>query len=137
MQTNGAGLQLLRDIENTVSKAFRTAHFLTTNIRQAERAVLEAIDSFDPDRDTGESVFQRAVLAALKCASSEWQPTESLEPPELRAVLSLPDNLRRCFVLRVLVGFSRPACARLLNMTIATVNEYTCAALQRLAGVNR
>jgi DNA-directed RNA polymerase specialized sigma24 family protein len=137
MQTSAAGSQPSRDIEQTVTRAFRTAHLLTASTRQAESAVLEAIDSFDPDVDTAESLFQNAILAAVRCPSSESQSNESFEPLELQAVLNLSENLRRCFVLRVLLGFSRSACGRLLNMTVATVNEYTCAALQRLAGVDR
>lgn len=136
MQTNTTGLKPSRDMEQTVSRAFRTVHLLTASIQQAESAILRAIDSLDPDVDARESLFQNAILAALNCPSSESQSIESLGPPELHAVLRLPENLRRCFVLRVLVGFSQSACARLLNMTVATVNEYTCAALQRLAGVN-
>jgi DNA-directed RNA polymerase specialized sigma24 family protein len=137
MRTNAAGLQPSRDIEQTVRRAFRTAHLLTASIRQAESAVLKAIDSLDLDVETGESLFQNVILGAVRCPSIESSSNESFEPLELQAVLRLPENLRRCFVLRVLVGFSQPACARLLNMTVATVNEYTCAALQRLAGVNR
>ena len=64
MQINAAGLQPSRDMEQTVSRAFRTAHLLTASIRQAESAVLEAIDSFDPDVDTAQSLFQNAILAA-------------------------------------------------------------------------
>jgi DNA-directed RNA polymerase specialized sigma24 family protein len=137
MQTNAAGLQPSRDIEQTVSRAFRTAHLLTASIRQAESAVLEAIDSFDPDVDTAESLFQNAILAAVRCPSSESQSNESFEPLELQAVLNLSENLRRCFVLRVLVGLSHRSCARLLRLSVGTVNEYTCAALQRLAGIDQ
>jgi DNA-directed RNA polymerase specialized sigma24 family protein len=135
--TNALALEPLRDIEQTVSLAFRTAHLLTASTQQAESAVLEAIDSFDPDVDTGETLFQNAILGAVQCPSSQSQSTESFEPPELQAVLSLSENLRRCFVLRVLVGLSRRSCARLLRLNAGTVNDYTCAALQRLARVDR
>ena len=137
MQINAARLQSSRDIEQTVGMAFRTAHLLTGNIQQAESAVLEAIDCFDPDVDTGETLFQNAILAAVQYPSSQSQSTESSEPIELQAVLSLSENLRRCFVLRVLVGLTRPACARLLHLNVGAVNDYTCAALQRLAGADR
>jgi len=137
LQTDAVALQPLRDIEQAVSLAFRAAHLLTASTQQAESAVLKAIDSFDPDVDTGETLFQNAILGAVQCPSSQSKSTESFEPLELHAILSLSENLRRCFVLRVLVGLSRRSCARLLRLNVSAVNDYTCAALQRLAGVDR
>jgi len=134
MQTNATAPQPRRDLERAVGMALRTAHLLTASIQQAERAVLEAIDAFDPDRHTGEALFRKAIRAAIQLPSSQSTSVESFEPLELRAVLGLPDNLRRCFVLRVLAALPRPACARLLNLTAGAVDDYTCAALQRLAG---
>jgi len=134
MPTNAA--QPLREIEQTVERALRTAYLLTASVQQAEGAVLEAIDGFDPDRDTNEALFRNAIRAAIQRRSSRSQSAESFEPLELRAVLGLPEDLRRCFVLRVLVGLSRPACARLLHLDAGAVNDYTCAALRRLAGID-
>ena len=125
-------------IETTISLAFRTAHLLTASVHQAESAVLKAIESFDPDGDSEETLFQSAMHAAVhgqvevKLQSASNQPA-SLVPVELQSVLDLSQNLRRCFVLRVLVGMSRQACARLLRLTVRSVDYYTCAAFHSLA----
>ena len=125
-------------IENTISLAFRTAHLLTASVHQAEIAVLKAIESFDPDGDSEQTLFQAAMHAAVhgpvdvKLQSASSQPA-SFVPVELQSVLDLSQDLRRCFVLRVLVGMSRQACARWLRLTVCSVDHYTCAALQCLA----
>src|SRR5260370_9550538 len=134
MKVDAAGLEALRDLQRTVIMAFRAAYLLTASIQQAEAAVLAAIDRFDPDRDTKEILLQNAIRAAVQCPSTQSQSAEALPLPELQAVLSLPATLRRCFVLRVLVGLSRSACAGLLRFSVGDVNGYTCSALQAQAG---
>ena len=118
-----------------VTLAFRTAHLLTGTLQLAERAVLQGIDRLDPDRISEDSLLQNTIAAALRINSSEPAPAESMDPVEMRAVLRLPEELRQCFVLRVLVRLPRPACARLLELNAGVIEDYTCAALQRLAGV--
>jgi hypothetical protein len=66
-------------------------------------------------------------------AQAERRPPDLLLTPELRAVLNLPGDLRRCFVLRILAGFSGQACGLLLRLSVRKVDEYTCLALHRLA----
>ena len=134
METDAAGLQPLRDIEQAVRLAFRAVYLLTASVQQAEGAVLEAIDGFDPDCDVQEVLVRNAIRAAVQCPSGQSLSSKTFEPPELRAVLGLPENLRRCFVLRVLVGLSQADCARLLRLNLQAVNDYTCAALRHLAG---
>lgn len=131
-----------RSIEHTISQAFRTAHLLTASIQGAESAVLEAIDSFDPDSDTEEALLPYVLHAAVQSAVEHMLPsaldqpksTEPLLPVELQAVLNLSPNLRRCFVLRFLAGVPVQACARLLHLDAGQVDEYSCAALRCLAG---
>jgi hypothetical protein len=125
-------------IETTISLAFRTAHLLTASVHHAESAVLKAIESFDPDGDSEQKLLQSAMHAAVHTpVGARPQPasfqTASFVPVELQSVLDLSQNFRRCFVLRVLVGMSRQACAQLLRLTVRSVDYYTCAALQCLA----
>lgn len=129
-------------IERTIRRAFGTAHLLTANLQQAESAVLKAIELFDPHVDTVEALFQYTVHAASlnptepmpSAASHPPEPTNSFLPVELQAVLNLSRDLRHCFVLRVLAGWSRLACARLLNLQGRKVDRYTCVALRCVAG---
>jgi DNA-directed RNA polymerase specialized sigma24 family protein len=129
-------------VEYTISRAFLAAYLLTASIQQAEGAVLGAIDSFDPDRDSKETLFRHAVHAAVERPMQRLLPSVSCRsgsngwrlPIELQAVLDLADAFRRCFVLRALAGFSREACGRLLGVRASTVDRLTSSALKRLAG---
>jgi hypothetical protein len=129
-------------IERTIRRAFRTAHLLTADVRQAEIAVLKAIDLFEPEVDTDETLFRHTMHAAVlsptepmpRAASHRSEATDSFVPVELQAVMNLSRDLRYCFVLRILAGWSRLACARLLRLQGRSVDRYTGAALQCLAG---
>jgi len=126
----------VQEMSSSVRLAFRTAHLLTASVSRAERAVLKALDRFDPDRDSKRALLRYAISAALHQRSGVQQSNQLFDPVEIRAVLALPDFLRRCFVLRSLVRLSPSACARLLHLSEAAVNDYTCAALRLLAGVD-
>jgi DNA-directed RNA polymerase specialized sigma24 family protein len=131
-----------RATDHAISRAFLTAHLLTANREQAESAVLEAILHWDLEEGTEEVFLHRVACAAIQAQveyessnAGEPAPAELLLPVELQAVLDLSPQLRRCFVLRVLVGLSRQVCARLLDLSVLIVDQYTCAALEHLAGV--
>jgi hypothetical protein len=125
-------------IEQTIGRAFLTAHLLTANVEQAERAVLEAVAAWDPSTDEEETLFQRALYASVvdpvcdASKSGETEPARSRLPAELLAVFDLSIPLRRCFVLRILAGISVQVCARWLQLPPRLVNQYTRAALQYL-----
>ncbi len=125
-----------QDMTQAVRWAFRAAHLITASIPQAEKAVLNALDRFDPDRDSGPALLRYAIAEAIQQPPSESQSNDSFDPIELRAVLALPDQVRRCFVLRLLVRLPPPDCARLLHLSVGAVNDYTCAAVRRLAGLD-
>jgi hypothetical protein len=125
-----------RRIKQTIGRAFLAAHLLTASTEQAESAVVEAMDSWDPDDDSDEVLFQQVFRTALQAdvegVPSSWNDPASMLPIELKAVLRLAPQLRRCYVLRMLVGLSRQTCARLLHLHSREVDHYTREALQRL-----
>ena len=128
-----------RRIEHVISRAFLTAHLLTASTQQAENAVTEALASWDPHGDNEGALLDRILEAAVRapCDRSlstfrEPDSTAALLPAELRAVLRLPSQLRRCFVLRILVALSRQSSAELLHLRSDQVDQYTAAALQCL-----
>jgi DNA-directed RNA polymerase specialized sigma24 family protein len=128
-----AGQGILR----LVDRALLTAHLLTGSFQQAEEATLDAIDSWRPDHQPEEALFQTVLNAAAR-AEVEPNPNSldsstSYLPNELQAVLRLAPQLRRCFVLRILAGLPAQACARLLSLHSDLVERYTCDALQSLA----
>jgi len=125
-------------VENTIGKAFLTAQLLTASAAQAESAVTAALDGWDAEGDGEDALFHRVVNEAVRNGDPDSLPrdlqpdqSESL-PPELEAVLKLAPRIRQCFVLRILVGLSPQACARLLRLDSQQVDEHACSALERL-----
>lgn len=123
-------------MESTINRAFLAARLLTGSLTQAETAVLEGVDAWDPDEETQDELFQLVVRAALR-APVESEPDESDISPALRRVLRLAPGLRKAFVLRLLVGLSRKACAALLGLSSTQLDDYTCAAAKHLAFLSR
>jgi hypothetical protein len=124
-----------RLFDQTLNRSFNAAYLLTASTRQAEAAVVKAIDRFDPNIDTEEGLFRYALRAAVQTPPErELGSTARTLPPELQAVLTLTQELRHCFVLRVLIGISRQACGELLGLNTQRVDESTFTAMRRLAG---
>ena len=126
-------------IDRTFQRAFLAAHLLTGSIEQAESAILDAIERWDPD-DADEVLFHQVLMAAVRkpieYALFSFDRTASPEaalPAELEVVLRLSAPLRQAFVLRILVGLSRDDCAGMLRLSCARVDEFTCTALRCLA----
>lgn len=133
-----------RSVEHTVSRAFLTAHLLTASVELAETAIQAGLASWDSNNGSEEDLFQAVLVAAVGSKvggtpSSETPDSTGLFlPGELRSVLDLSLQLRRCFVLRILAGLSVQMCARLLGLHPRHVRRYTCEALQCLpSGVKR
>jgi DNA-directed RNA polymerase specialized sigma24 family protein len=123
--------------EDAVTRSFVTAYLLTADARRTEDAVSEAIDLFDPQADSEEGLIRIAIAAALQEVPLQLGPTQPQLrlPAELRAVLRLANDVRQCFVLRVLVGLSEQSSGCLLGLDVRRVREYVCAAVRQLAGV--
>ena len=130
------------NFRRTIGKAFLAAHLLTASAERAETALMEAIVAWDPEDENEEALFRRVLDAAANDRHSSvapgaktGDPAETSLPPELQGVLNLSSQLRRCFVLRTLVGLSRPACARLLDLNGGGVDRYTSEAFESLANL--
>lgn len=130
-----------RTIEDILGRSFVTAHLLTGNITQAETAVLGAIDLWNPH--DASQLFQTALNAAVQSRttvspsdSSEQGTAGSYLPFELRRVLRLAPMVRRCFVLRVLVGLPSEVCAQMLDLDIQGVDQHSATASADLSAVD-
>jgi hypothetical protein len=139
MDDIAATLQAGQGIARLLDRALLTAHLLTGSLQQAEKVTLEAIDSSKPGDEPEEALFQHVLDAAAR-AHVEPNPdladlSGSYLPNELKSVLRLAPQLRRCFVLRVLAGLPAEVCGRLLGLYSEQVDEYTCAGLQSLGTV--
>jgi hypothetical protein len=121
---------------------FITALLLTRSAAQAECSVLEGIASIcqgDVSDDAILTATLRAAIAApvvvgLQRTQMQDLSTSSL-PVELHRVLLLPESLRHCFVLRLLVGLSVSECSLVLSLTDCQVEQNTVAAALVLSGI--
>jgi len=132
-------MTLTSTIDETVSKSFRTALLLTGSSFIAEAATLDAIHSEDPDQVQDGRLLRAAIVAAMAMGFSdmpELDEVSSILPLDLRRVLRLPAELRRCFVLRILAGLSGEECSH-LHMSISLVDERTRAAASELVAIRQ
>jgi len=126
-------------LSEAVSKAFVTAFLLSGDGERAETAVSKSIARMSLEDSSGEELIYEAIEVAVKpqdyAASTpkEWEPAASRLPLELRRVLCLAPYVRKCFVLRVLVGLPSEACAALLNSNAEHVDRGARDAMLQLA----
>ena len=127
------------DHSQALSRVFTTAILLTGSVEQAEAAVLDGIDTWDPGETLGEGLLLEVMAAAIAPSVEAGQQPKDREcasamlPSELRPVLGLPLDLRKCFVLRVLMSTPRESCVRLLELNSNELDQNTCLAAEALA----
>ena len=126
-------------LDGAIAKAFFTALLLTKSPQRAEAAVAESIDYLNPEEPFEEAVLRGAVCAAIYASAGALPPNQQEEeaalaalPRQLRGVLGFTPNLRRCFVLRILLQLPREVCVRILHLTMKEIDQYTCEALWSL-----
>jgi len=126
-------------MNETLEDAFIAGLLLTGSVERAEAAVLESVRMSCPDDLFSQSLFRRAVHYSIdQCIElknkrhSDLDRARSILPFELRCVLNLSQQLRYCYVLRMLIGLSREVCAWLLHMDTSQVDLHTCAAMLEL-----
>ena len=131
-----------RRMEGTVTKTLVAAYLLTASTQQAQCAVTAALDAWDAENGCVELLLKGVLTEAVALSDAVMSNEElqalsdksgSIEvqlPAELRPVLGLPTLLRRCYVLRILIGLSHRTCAELLQLERRQVQQYTCAALR-------
>ncbi len=121
-------------IQNLAGRAFVAALLLTGSAESAEAAVMQAIDAWDARAESQEALFQNAMEAAAAQntnlpAAPEPDDAGWRLPAELLAVMELAPELRRSFVLRILLGLPSQICARLLQLNPQQMNLHISAAL--------
>lgn len=126
-----SGCESCRTAEESLRKAFVTTLLLAGSAASAEAALLEAVVRIDRE----EELLEKAVEIALRMPPVSDLKAHALLPLELRLVLKLSSNLRRCFVLRMLLGWPSEQCARMLQMESSRIDEQTCIAARALAEI--
>ena len=119
-------------IPSALDMAFRTALLLGGNTKNAEEAVMDAIDACEDLSHRG--LLIEAVRSTIRRRTKSADAPDALEllPPELRRLFMLQPLSRDCFVLRILVGLSPELCAELLDVSITEFEDAVCAALNQL-----
>jgi len=127
------------EILKALEKAFLPALLLTGSVEGAEAAVLDGIAALESDHFSGDSLLLRTVRSAIQVYgdfSDQFADTFSILPFELRRVLLLAPNLRRSFVLRVLLGMTPEICSDLLHLTVHEVEGALREGLEGLPFLN-
>lgn len=130
-------------IRETIENAFIVGLLLTGSIERTEIAILESVRLSCPDNLFGEKLFRRVIHCSLEMESdfsikrwTELNHALSILPFELRCVLVLPQDIRHCFVMRILLGLPREVCAWLLHIDIPQVNQRTQTAVLELGDLH-
>ena len=130
-------------MHETVENAFIAGLLLTGSVERAETAILESVRMSCPDDIFGESLFRRVVHYSIDQQVNgtnkpgELDRASSILPFELRCVLSLSQQLRYCYVLRILIGLPREVCAWLLHLEMSQIDQHTCTAILKLPHIQQ
>jgi DNA-directed RNA polymerase specialized sigma24 family protein len=117
-----------------LERVFITALLLIGDADRAEAVVLTGIDKLDLETTTRQSLLEQVAGEAATIVPNAGPPPASLNlDPQLRRVMELPTPLRRCFVLRVLVGLGLQKCAETLQLEPGMVDAFAVEASCRLA----
>lgn len=120
---------MLRTVaDQDVEQSFLTAFLLSGNAANAEAAVLIAVEG-------GGNLLRDSVIASTRSAPHSpalHDDTRIKLPAELRRVRHLPDHLRKPFVLRMLLQWSRKECAGLLDRSVEEIDQCVCLAMRAL-----
>ncbi len=105
-------------IDEAIDAAFHAALILTGSRTAAERAVIAAVDSADPNF-TEEALLIETARSAIQQRRKSLDRAElaSTLPVELKALALLSPLSRDCFVLRVLIGLGSEVCSEILNLS--------------------
>ncbi len=126
-----------------VPKMFISALLLSGSEAGAERSILEAISTMGSGEVSGDALLAatlRTAVAPQEAIPRETSQTADLYtsglPIELRRVLVLPEDPRRCFVLHILIGLPVGECSRLLSLNDCEIERNTVWAALELAALD-
>lgn len=120
-----------------IARAFAVAYLLTADARQAEVAVSEAAECWNPEIDSEESLVRFSAIAATRrlrrgCGFVRRSLEVARLPRELAVIAGFDARSRGCFVLRLLMRLPLPVCAEMLGISVDDAQESLCAMLREL-----
>jgi DNA-directed RNA polymerase specialized sigma24 family protein len=123
-------------LTSVLRKSFWIAYLLAGDASLAEKTVLQAIDLWNRCEEDCQRLVQATAEIASRSEVDCACGLHTLLPEELSRVADLPPELRKSFVLRVLLRMSSSDGARLLNLPVAQINHYSCDAVTSLSSLN-
>jgi len=126
---------------NNFQEVFLVALLLSGSVTNAECAMLKGISTLGnsnmPVRALLDLILRAAAAPDVAIGQMEKTPSlyVSCLPIELRRVLLLPEDPRRCFVLHLLIGLPLSSCSRLLSMSDYQIRRNTIDAVLQLTGM--
>jgi hypothetical protein len=114
-----------------VVRAFAVAWLLTADAEQAEAAVIEAVDRWNPEIDSEEVLVRFSAVTAARTLR-RGRHEVSRFPRELAQIADFDALSRGCFVLRILLRLPLPICAAMLGISCNEAEERLCAMLREL-----
>jgi hypothetical protein len=132
------GSRLCSDTENALARGFALAYLLTADAHEAEAAVSEAADCWNPEIDSEEALVLFSAVAAARLARRDRGSTRRKQveparfPRELAPITGFDALTRGCFVLRILLGVPLSVCAQMLGIGSDEAEKRLCAMLREL-----
>jgi DNA-directed RNA polymerase specialized sigma24 family protein len=123
------------EMSRSLNRAFLAALLLTASKEFAEFAVSDAISALSWNQISGDSLLVQTAKCAIQLLSDlpdQFEQACSVLPLELQRVLFLGPILRRCFVLRVLLGLPAKTCSEILYLPVQEVENSLFLAMQEL-----
>jgi len=140
LDTNSSERECIEFLELHSNAMFQVALLLSADVYTAEAALLNSIDELEirrPPRQGDLDAWQYAVVArSIATCTTERSGVDvryrSMLQPGLWPVMQIERLPRTCFVLRLLLGYSRRVCAHLLGIEESKVETLLQTAIDTL-----
>jgi hypothetical protein len=128
-----------------VAAHFRTALLISADPSTAEKVLASSIaecDAVNLRHDSGRRIWRDTVVARSVEASAPFPVAmgglvAAYLPPGLRPVAFIDTQPRICFVLRLLLGYSKAACAGMMRIRESEVGPLLANALVQLHEISK
>lgn len=140
LDTNSSEREWIEFLELNSNAMFQVALLLSANVYTAEASLLNSIDELEIRRAPRQgdlAAWQHAVVArSIATRITEKSGVDllyrSMLQPGLWPVMQIEGLPRTCFVLRLLLGYSRPVCAQLLGVEESRIEKLLETAIDTL-----
>lgn len=141
LDTNSSEREWMEFLELNSNAMFQVAMLLSADVYTAEAALLNSIDELEIRRaplqgdlaDWQHAVVARSIATRTTEKSGVDLLYRSMLQPGLWPVMQIERLPRTCFVLHLLLGYPRPACAQLLGIEESKIETLLQTAIVRFS----